>query len=312
MEFQYKGLHAKLERVEVTQEELNRRMEQLRRQTPDITEITDRPSQLGDELVLDYAGSIDGVAFDGGTAQMQTLTPGSGMFIPGFEEQLLGKHPGEQVTVHVTFPEQYGHTALAGKAADFDCHIHAIRIHGEYAMDDRFAREVGHCENLQAMRDMVAASLRAYYDEKSERELQDNLIRQAAATLDFTPTEEELDTTAEMLMGNLKAQLYQRGLTLEQYCEFDKTTPEALLEDMRHDAAPMLRVDAAVTRIAALENIRATAEEIGEAFANVAQSNGLTQEQLLQAYDPELASAIEGSVIQAKVFQFVRDHAIVS
>lgn len=312
MEFQYKGLHAKLERVEVTQEELNRRMEQLRRQTPDITEITNRPSQLGDELVLDYAGSIDGVAFDGGTAQMQTLTLGSGMFIPGFEEQLLGKRPGEQVTVHVTFPEQYGHKALAGKAADFDCHIHAIRIHGEYAMDDRFAREVGHCENLQAMRDMVAASLRAYYDEKSERELQDNLIRQAAATLDFTPTEEELDATAEMLMGNLKAQLNQRGLTLEQYCEFDKTTPEALLEDMRHDAAPMLRVDAAVTRIAALENIRATAEEIGEAFANVAQSNGLTQEQLLQAYDPELASAIEGSVIQAKVLQFVRDHAIVS
>lgn len=312
MEFQYKGLHAKLERVEVTQEELNRRMEQLRRQTPDITEITNRPSQLGDELVLDYAGSIDGVAFDGGTAQMQTLTLGSGMFIPGFEEQLLGKRPGEQVTVHVTFPEQYGHKALAGKAADFDCHIHAIRIHGEYAMDDRFAREVGHCENLQAMRDMVAASLRAYYDEKSERELQDNLIRQAAATLDFTPTEEELDATAEMLMGNLKAQLNQRGLTLEQYCEFDKTTPEALLEDMRHDAAPMLRVDAAVTRIAALENIRATAQEIGEAFGHVAQSNGLTQEQLLQAYDPELASAIEKSVIQAKVLQFVRDHAIVS
>ncbi len=312
MEFQYKGLHAKLERVEVTQEELNRRMDQLRRQNPDITEITDRPSQLGDELVLDYAGSIDGVSFEGGTAQMQTLTLGSGTFIPGFEEQLLGKRTGEQVTVHVTFPEDYGHKSVAGKAADFDCHIHAIRLHGEYAMDDRFAREVGHCENLQAMREMVAASLRSYYDEKSEQELQDNLIRQAAETLDFTPTEEALDRTAEMLMGNLKAQLYQRGLTLEQYCEFDKTTPEALLEDMRHDAAPMLRVDAAVDRIAALENIRATAEEIGEAFANVAQSNGLTQEQLLQAYDPALAKAIEGSVIQAKVLQFVREHAIVS
>ncbi len=311
MAFQYKGLHARLERVEITEEELNRRMEQLRRQTPEITVITDRPSQLGDELVLDYAGTIDGVAFEGGTAQMQTLTLGSGMFIPGFEEQLLGKRPDEHVTVKVTFPENYGHEALAGKAAEFACVVHEIRVKGEYAMDDRFAKEVGHCENLETMRKMVAESLRSYYDEKSERELQDKLIRQAADTLDFAPTDEALETTAQQLLGNLTAQLAQRGLTLAQYCSFSGTTEAEVLEDMRHDALPLLRVQEAVDRIAAAEQIKANAEEIADAFNHVAESNGLTAEQLMQAYDPALAKAIEASVVQAKVLRFVRDAAVV-
>lgn len=311
MEFQYKGLHAKLEHVPVTEEELNRRMEQLRRQTPDITEITDRPSQLGDELVLDYAGTVDGVAFAGGTAQNQTLTLGSGMFIPGFEEQLIGKRPDERVTVHVTFPENYGHADLAGKAAQFDCLVHAIRVKGEYAMDDRFAREVGHCKDLATMRDMVAASLRSYYDEKSERELQDRLIRQAAQTLAFTPTQEALDATARQLMDTMNAQLAQRGLTLAQYCEFSHTTEAEILDDMRHDALPLLHVQAAVERIAELEHVKADAEEIAEAFNHVAESNGLTAEQLMQIYDPALAAAIESSVVQAKVLRLVRNAAIV-
>ena len=104
MEFQYKNLKGKLEHVEVTDSEVDRQIERLRQQTPEVTVITDRPSTLGDELVLDYVGTCDGVAFEGGTAQNQTLTLGSGMFIPGFEEQLLGKNAGDHVTVLVAFP----------------------------------------------------------------------------------------------------------------------------------------------------------------------------------------------------------------
>ena len=117
MEFQYKNLKGKLEHVEVTDSEVDRHIERLRQQSPAVTVITDRPSALGDELVLDYAGTCEGTAFEGGTAQGQTLTLGSGMFIPGFEEQLLGKRPNERVTVRVTFPENYPHEALAGKPA---------------------------------------------------------------------------------------------------------------------------------------------------------------------------------------------------
>lgn len=311
MPFIYRGLHAELDRVDVTEEELNRRMEQLRRQTPDITVITGRPSQLGDEVILDYSGTVDGVAFEGGTAKMQALTLGSGMFIPGFEEQLVGKNVGEQVIVKVTFPGDYGHKALAGKAAEFDCLIHQLRTRGEYAMDDRFAREVGHCDNLETMRKMVAQSLREYYDEKSEQDLQDRLIRQAADTLDFTPSPEALERTARQQLETLSAQLNQRGLTLAQYCSFMKTSQEELLEDMREDSAQLLRVQEAVAQIAKAEEISATAEEIGEAFSRVAAANGMTEAELTQHYDPALAAAIESSVIHAKVLQLVRDAAVI-
>lgn len=312
MSFIYKGLKADLDRYEVTEEELNRRMEQLRRQNPDVTPITDRPSQLGDEVILDYAGTVDGVAFEGGTAKMQALTLGSGMFIPGFEDQLVGKNVGDKVTVKVTFPENYGHTDLAGKAAEFACEIHEIRVHGEYAMDDRFAKEVGHCENLETMRKMVARTLRDYYDEKAERDLQDRLIRQAADTLEFTPSPEALEQTARQQLETLVAQLNQRGLTLPQYCSFMQTTQEEILEDMRQDSAQLLRVQETVERIAALEDIKATAEEIAEAFGQVATANGMTPEELTQYYDTELATAIESSVIHAKVLQFVREAAEVT
>ncbi len=149
MEFQYKNLKGKLEHVEVTDSEVDRQIERLRQQTPEVTVITDRPSTLGDELVLDYVGTCDGVAFEGGTAQNQTLTLGSGMFIPGFEEQLLGKNAGDHVTVLVTFPENYPHEALAGKDAKFECDVHEIRQKKPYALDDTFAREVGRCESME-------------------------------------------------------------------------------------------------------------------------------------------------------------------
>ena len=132
MSFTYKGLSANLDRHIVTAEEIDRYMQRLVEQNPRIAEITDRPTELGDEVVLDYAGFCDGEQFAGGTAEMQTLTLGSGMFIPGFEEQLVDKVPGEEVTVKVTFPQEYHAENLAGKAAEFKCKIHQIRVKTPY------------------------------------------------------------------------------------------------------------------------------------------------------------------------------------
>ena len=183
MSFTYKGLRAKLERHLVTGEEVERNLHRLMQQTPRIAEITDRPTEQGDEVVLDYAGFCNGVQFAGGTAQKQTLVLGSGMFIPGFEEQLLDKMPGEEVVVTVTFPEAYHSADLAGKEAQFHCKLHSIRVKTPYDMDDTFAQEVGGCETMEQMRQKMHESLQAYADERGEMELQDQLLRQAAATL---------------------------------------------------------------------------------------------------------------------------------
>ena len=124
MSFVYRGLSAKLDRHIVTDEEVDRNLQRLLQQTPRIAVIKDRATQLGDEVVLDYAGFCDGEQFAGGTANSQTLVLGSGMFIPGFEEQLVDKVPEEKVIVKVTFPESYHAENLAGKEAEFPCTIH--------------------------------------------------------------------------------------------------------------------------------------------------------------------------------------------
>ena len=130
MSFTYKGLKANITKYTVTEEEVDRQIQRLLQQAPRITAVKDRPTEAGDEIVLDYAGFCDGVQFPGGTAERQTLVLGSGMFIPGFEEQLLDKVPGEKVVVNVTFPEKYHSEDLAGKAAQFHCTIHEIRCPG--------------------------------------------------------------------------------------------------------------------------------------------------------------------------------------
>ena len=143
MAFTYRGLQADYSRHIITEEEVNRQMHRLLQQNPRITPVTDRPAQLGDEVILDYAGFCDGEQFAGGTAQMQALVLGSGAFIPGFEEQLVDKVVGEQVSVEVTFPEKNHAPELAGKKATFECTIHEIRVKAPYELDDTFAKEVG-------------------------------------------------------------------------------------------------------------------------------------------------------------------------
>ena len=312
MAFTYKGLSAQLERHTVTGEEIDRQLHRLQQQTPRIAVVTDRPAQLGDEVVLDYAGFCDGQQFAGGTAENQTLVLGSGMFIPGFEEQLVDKVPGEQVTVQVTFPEQYHSDALAGKAAEFRCTIHEIRVKTAYDLDDTFAKEVGGCDTFEQMRQKMAESLQAYADQQGEMELQDQLLRQAAETLEFEPSEKQIDEEVENQMQNLSAQLAQQGLNLEMYCSFMGTTSEQLRADARNDAKAAVRMQAAIELIAELENLEATKEEIGEAVAVVARQNNLTVEQLKPYYDAEFEQAIIRSVLTGKVMSLIRDAANVT
>ena len=309
MSFTYKGLSAQREQIAVTDSDIDRHIERLRRQSPAINVIENRASALGDELVLDYSGVCDGVPFAGGTAQNQTLTLGSGAFIPGFEEQLLGKRPGESVTVRVTFPTDYPHDHLAGKEAEFACTIREIRTRSEYALDDRFAQEVGHCASLAQMREAVGESLRAYYDERAEQELQDHLIRQAAATLPFTPDEAQLEEAVEAQMETLRAQLAQRGLTMEAYCSFTGSTEEELRKDFLPEAEQSVRIQAAIARIAALEGIEAEEPEIAGACAALCRKNHITAEQLQAVYDDTFAEAVRRSVVAGKVLRFVRDAA---
>ncbi len=306
MSFTYKGLKAEYKRHLVTDEEIDRHLHRLQQENPRIAEVTDRPTEKGDEVVLDYAGFCDGVQFPGGTAQNQTLTLGSGMFIPGFEEQLLDKVPGEEVTVKVTFPQQYHAEELAGKEAEFRCKIHSIRVKTQYELDDTFAKEFGGCESLAEMRQKLADSLQSYTDERGEMDLQDQLLRQAAETLEITVSPKMLAEAVEDQIRNLEAQLTQQGLNLDMYCSFMNTTPEQLRKDAEPTAESALRCRAAIDEIVMAEGLEAEEKDIAEALAVICRHNHITMEQLQEQYDAALEQAVINSVLTGKVMRLIR------
>ncbi len=312
MSFTYKGLSAQLSRHTVTGEEIDRQLQRLQQQNPRIALVEDRPTELGDEIILDYAGFCDGEQFAGGTAENQTLVLGSGMFIPGFEEQLVDKVPGEEVTVCVTFPEQYHSDALAGKAAEFKCKIHQIRVKTPYELDDVFAKEVGGCESFAQMHQKMGQSMQAYSDERGEMDLQDRLLRMAAETLEFDPSETQIKEEVENQIQNLSAQLAQQGLNLEMYCSFMGTNEDAIRADMRANAESAVKMQAAIELIADLEQLTASKEELGEALALVARQNNMTVEQLKPYYDAEFEQALTRSILTSKVMQLIRENATVT
>ena len=312
MSFTYKGLTAHLNRHIITAEEVDSQLHRLVQQNPRIAVIQDRPTRLGDEVILDYAGFCGEEQFAGGTAEKQTLVLGSGMFIPGFEEQLVDKVPGEEVLVNVTFPEEYHSPDLAGKEAQFRCKIHEIRVKTHYELDDTFAKEFGQCDTLDELRKKLEDTLQAYSDERGEMDLQDRLLRQAAETLEFNPTEEELEAAVDAHMANMEAQMSRQGLNLEMYCSFLNTTVEQLRTDCRGEAAANLRAQATVDKIVQLENLKATPEEMGEALVLVCRQNNMTMEQLKPYVDAEFEKAIETNVLTGKVLGLIRDAATVT
>ena len=311
MEFIYKGLEAEFDRHFVTDGEVDTQLERLHQQTPKIKVINDRPAQNGDELLIDYEGWCGEEQFAGGTAQQQTLVLGSGMFIPGFEDQLIGAKPGDKVDVTVTFPEQYHAEHLAGKDAVFHCYVHEIRESSTYELNDEFAQALG-LESFDKLREALRESIQRYTDERGEMDLQDRLIRKAAQTLDFDPTPEELDEALTEQMESLSAQLMQQGLSLEMYAQFTGKTINELREEQMGDARENLRIRTAIEKIVALENITISQEEMTAAVADVANENHLTAEEMQPYLNDEFYAALQRSLEMKKVMKLVLESAILT
>ena len=309
MSFQYRGLKGEYEKHVVSEEEVNHRLTMIAKQNPRIVPVNDRASQNGDELVLDYAGFCDGVQFPGGTAEKQTLVLGSHTFIPGFEEQLIGYMPGDEVSVKVMFPTEYHAPDLAGKAAEFRCKIHQIRETSVYAMDDVFAMEIGGVATFAEMKEQYAKAFQDYADNQSEMELQDNLLRSAAKTLEYVPTDAEIDAELDAHLETLKGQLAEKGLTLEMYLQFMKTTEEKLRADARADAVMSLKIKATIDKVVELEKLVVSDEEMDAALEVVCRQNNMTVDMLKPHIDEEFTAAISRSILMGKVMRLIRDAA---
>ncbi len=301
----YKGLKAVRERILVPDAQVDRQIDAILQSQMKNVPVTGRPAQTGDEVVLDYAGETAEGYFEGGSADGQTLVLGSGTFIPGFEEQLIGHSVGDEVDVHVTFPEKYHAPQLAGKAAVFHCKIHEIRLKERYKADDEFARAVGGCETFAEFRESMKEAMQAYADQQAENELKEQLLNQVCDSASFEISEEQVNAALDLMMQSLENQLARQGLNMDMYCQFMNTNKEALREDNRNEARRNVERQFAIAEIAMAESIAPDEESVARALQQIAQDNKMTIEQLQPHMDEAFQAAVAQSVITEKVLDFL-------
>ncbi len=307
----YKGLRATREHLTVTDAQVDEQIDRLLAQSKKTVQITDRPAQADDEIILDYAGEFDGEFFEGGTAQRQALTLGSGMFIPGFEEQLIGCAIGERRDVRVTFPTEYHAKNLAGKPAVFHCTVHEIHLKEKYAADDTFAREVGGCETFDQFRQSVRDSMQAYVDRQADEEMRDQLMNQICATLDYQITDDQLKRAVDQAMQTFSAQLARQNLTIEMYCKFIGATEASLREDAVPEARKNILRAVAIDRIAEAEGIEADEDSMADMMSAIMQQNHLTKEQLQSYVTDDFMAAVARGVVSNKVLDLIVENAVI-
>ena len=278
----YKGLRAAYPEVELSEEDTQAALEEYARAHLDVTHP--ERAAMGDEVVIDFEGFLDGVPFEGGKGEQQPLLLGSGYFIPGFEEQVAGAALGEERDIRVTFPAAYT-PELAGKDAVFHIKVHEITRRAAPVLDDAFAGKQGF-EDVSALRRAVMEGAVAQKQAQAARQFADALVQQVIDGMTVTIPDAMVENQLDGLIAQLRGQLEGQGATLEQYLEYSGTTMEQLREHAREQAATAARYELAMTEIARREGIEITEEELEQQYGALSAQYGLSRELLRQQLPP--------------------------
>ena len=278
----YKGLRAAYPEVELSEEDTQAALEEYARAHQDVTHP--ERAAMGDEVVIDFEGFLDGVPFEGGKGEQYPLLLGSGYFIPGFEEQVAGAAAGEERDIRVTFPAAYT-PELAGKDAVFHIKVHEITRRAAPVLDDAFAGKQGF-EDVSALRRAVMEGAVAQKQAQAARQFADALVQQVIDGMTVTIPDAMVENQLDGLIAQLRGQLEGQGATLEQYLEYSGTTMEQLREHAREQAATAARYELAMTEIARREGIEITEEELEQQYGALSAQYGLSRELLRQQLPP--------------------------
>lgn len=278
----YKGLRAAYPEVELSEEDTQAALEEYARAHQDVAHP--ERAAMGDEVVIDFEGFLDGVPFEGGKGEQQPLLLGSGYFIPGFEEQVAGAAAGEERDIRVTFPAAYT-PELAGKDAVFHIKVHEITRRAAPVLDDAFAGKQGF-EDVSALRRAVMEGAVAQKQAQAARQFADALVQQVIDGMTVTIPDAMVENQLDGLIAQLRGQLEGQGATLEQYLEYSGTTMEQLREHAREQAATAARYELAMTEIARREGIEITEEELEQQYGALSAQYGLSRELLRQQLPP--------------------------
>ena len=277
---EYKGLKVEKISNRVTQKEIDAKLEEEQKKNARTISVTDRAVADGDDIVLDFEGFVDGVAFEGGKGENYGLTIGSGQFIPGFEEQLVGVELEKEVDVNVTFPAEYHAAELAGKEAVFKCTVHEIKVKELPELDDDFAAEVSEFDTLDELKADIKAKIKEQKIAEGKRAQEDKAVETAVANATMEIPEAMLNTQVRQMYDDMAQRIQMQGLTMEQYFQFSGLTEEAMLEEIKPNAMKRIQTRLVLEAIVKAENIEISEEKFEEEINKMAASYGMEASKL--------------------------------
>ena len=270
---EYKGLKVDKVSAEVTDEEVDAEIEKERERNARTVDVTDRAVQDKDQITLDFEGFVDGEAFEGGKGEDYPLTIGSGAFIPGFEEQLVGAEIGKETEVKVTFPEEYQAKELAGKEAVFKCTVKTIKVKELPELDDEFASDVSEeGETMEEYKAEVRGKLKERKEREAKEKKENQTVEQAVANAEIDLPEPMVDLQARQMADDFARRIMQQGMTLEQYFQFTGLSEEKMMEELKPQAEKRIRTRLVLEAIVATENIEVSDERLEEELKKMAEA----------------------------------------
>ena len=277
---EYKGLKVDKYSTRVTSKEVDEEIEKERERNARTVEVTDRAVEDKDEVTLDFEGFVDGVAFEGGKGENYPLTIGSGAFIPGFEDQLIGAEIDKELEVNVTFPEEYQVPELAGKPAVFKCTVHAIKVKELPEADDEFASEVSEFDTYKAYWEDVKKGIKARKEAEGKQKREDQAVEQAVANAEMDIPEAMIQAQADQMANDFAQRIQQQGLSVEQYYQFTGLSEEKMMEELKPQAEKRIRTRLVLEAIVKAENIEISEEQVEEELGRMAEAYQLQVEKL--------------------------------
>ena len=278
---EYKGLKVDKVSTRVMQKEVDEEIEKERERNARTVEVTDRAVQDKDIVTLDFEGFVDGVAFEGGKGENYPLTIGSGAFIPGFEEQLIGAEIDKETEVKVTFPEEYQAKELAGKEAVFKCTVHEIKAKELPELDDEFASEVSEeAETLEDYKAEVKAKIKERKENEGKEKKGNQAVEQAVANAEIDLPAPMVDLQAKQMADDFARRIMQQGMSVEQYFQFTGLNEEKMMEELKPQAEKRIRTRLVLEAIVAAENIEVSDERLDEELQKMADSYQMEVEKL--------------------------------
>ena len=270
---EYKGLKVDKVSTRVTQKEVDEEIDKERERNARTIDVTDRAVQDKDQITLDFEGFVDGVAFEGGKASDDPLTIGSGAFIPGFEDQLIGANIDEEKEINVTFPEEYQAKELAGKAAVFKCTVHSIKAKELPELDDEFVSDVSEkSETVDAYKAEVKAKIKERKENEGKQKREDQSVEQAVANAEMDIPEAMISFQSRQMVDDFARRIMQQGMTMEQYFQFTGLSEEKMMEEFKPEAEKRIRTRLTLEAIVAAENIEVSEERLDEELQKMADS----------------------------------------